>query len=345
MAELFNDIQDFKKFVGGGANVSLQMESIEPVIRSAARKYLTDWMDLPLYESLVTAYSGSPTSEEAKLIEYLQRSLAAFTMYEYSAVGKVMFTETGIHRVESETMKSAYKYQEKAYEQWMLNQGYEDKESLILFLNANLSDYPIYDASSSKSRNLASFINSAYRFRQVYSRNITRQTFEVLLALMQDMEILSILPILGDTLFALMKTEILADTLSVENVKLLPYIEDVVAYFTLKEGLKQLLVQIQGSNVMQVQLLGDQSSEEKLRPTGPALSLVIRQHDMLGNTHVNRLRAFLEANPDDYPDYTTISEEEEASQPLPVCTDRDTQIASAYFGCKKRGDNPAIVKF
>lgn len=158
---LFNDISDFKNYVGGGANVSLKMATLDPAILAAAENHIILWLGQQQWDQLVTAVAGTPSTEETALIPYVARPLAMLTMYEYKKIGGIMVGESGFHRFEDETRKSAFKYQENDYSDWMLNNGYENIERMLKFLETNEADYPLWQADDAYQRNKALFLNYA----------------------------------------------------------------------------------------------------------------------------------------------------------------------------------------
>ena len=138
MAFFFNNIEGVKEFIGGGANVSMAIESLSPVMEMAAEEHLLQWIGRDQFNDIREAYDTSDmTDQQAALLPYIQRPLAMLGLYEYSKVGGIMFDESGIHRTENEYQKSAYKYQENEYRNWMLNNGYTAIELMLNFLEAS----------------------------------------------------------------------------------------------------------------------------------------------------------------------------------------------------------------
>jgi len=346
MAELFNTIQDIKDFVGGGANVSVSIESLEPVIYSTARKHITDWISQAQYDDLVTAFAGTPDADQQNLLPYVQRALSLLALYEYSFIGAIQFSESGMHRHVTDHMQSAYKYQETNYREWMLEMGYESKEILIKFLDANSAIYTIYAESAAFKKNRSLFINYASDFRNVYSLYLSRYTFETLWPLMEDIECFAILPVLGQTLFDEIKTAIEDDTLTEDQEKLVLHIQRVVANFTIEEAIKRHLVKIQGRRVVQIEQTDDDARHQVLIGKDSAISIKLRHQEEWANRHLHKLQCFLEDNAETFPNYTTLEEQEEAEETveLPPCDSRDTLTAD-YFPCPGRRDSDSIVNF
>ncbi|MGL6148976.1 MAG: DUF6712 family protein, partial [Plesiomonas sp.] len=103
---IFIDIDDFKKYVGGGANKSLEIESIAPTIQDAFEQYLRPWLGDTLADEIL--HNATATALET-LMPHVKRPLAKLTMHKYSRIGAIQFSEGGMYRVETDNMRSAYK--------------------------------------------------------------------------------------------------------------------------------------------------------------------------------------------------------------------------------------------
>lgn len=311
---IFNDISEVKDFIGGGANLSIDMDSILPVMHDAARDHLLPWLGKDQWLALVDAVENDDAgTEEEALLPYVRRPLAHLTFYEYSKIGGIQFSESGIFRTETENMKSAYKYQENEYRNYMLTKGYEAIEELLAFLEANEADYALWSVSRAYTRNKALLINDATTFRDCYAGYLSRYTFEILRPIIEDLEIFAILPLIGQDQFDALKTAILEKSLTAEQTALLGHIQKAVASFAVREGSKRLLVRIEGRNVVQTENLEPQSYEKSTSAAGNAISLKLLQQEAWGNRHISYIKKFLDDHLEDYPLYSAWIDEQEAA--------------------------------
>lgn len=213
---LFTSITQFKEFVGGGVNVSLSLDSIAPTMYMAAQEHLLPWLGETTWADLVDAVeNNTATADELALLPYVRRPLALLTMYEYTKIGSVQFSEAGMFRTESEDMgmKSPYKYQENEYKNYMRRNGYEALELLLLFLDDRADTYTAWAAEVMPGHR-SLMINYARDFRAVYGKYVDRFTFEVIRPIIQDIETFAIRSTLGDTQYERLKAGILADDLT-----------------------------------------------------------------------------------------------------------------------------------
>lgn len=305
---IFTDITDFKSFIGKGISASFTFDELGPTILNAAELHLIPWIGQGLWNDMVTAVAGSPTTPQTDLLPYLKRPLAMLTMYEYTQIGEVLVTDQGVMRVESEESKTAYKAQVNNYREYMLIYGYQALEPLLAFLEANTGDYPLWTDADESKRNREAFINTVQQFRIAYSTEMTRYVMENLRGLMLDIEQFAIRPLLGDALFDELKAAIMAKSETDEQKTLIAKIRKAVAYFTVEEGIRQKIVANTGRAIVVLEILEPQGNVRQGSPSGEKLSLALRHHDEFGDRHISLIKNFLDENRDDYPTYKTYIE-------------------------------------
>jgi hypothetical protein len=336
--ELFASKEEFKSFIGGAINQSLEMDSIGPHIFTAADNHIIEWLGAPLYallkEGIAEEESDPGLSEVLEtLLPYVQRPLAFLTMYEYSKVGGVQFGEAGLTRVENENMKTAFRYQENEYREYMLHNGYNAIESMLKFLDSNAVSYPTWEA---KERNRSLFINYASDFRLHYNKKLNRHTFEGLRPIIEDVEYFAIATTLGETLYDALKAAILAGSVTSTQKPLVKLVQKAIANFTIREAVARKWVIVQDDRIMQIEKDKDQSSRLEKTPTGPSVSLTMRSHEITGDRYINEIIRYLNKHEADFEGW-----------PIPTAESDDTPDVS----CPERNicgpDTPAkgIVHF
>lgn len=333
-AYIFNSIQEFKEAVGGAANLSLDLDSIKPTILATYQQHLRMWIGDAQWDALVAA--SSPTSAQSALITELRRPLAMLTMYEYTKVGNVMMGEMGMHRVETEERKAAFKYQENQYRDYMLRHGWEALEFLLDFLEANVNDYPLWQDTPGYDRNRALFINRAADFRESYSYSVDRYTFESFRGIMEDVEVFAILPVIGQAQYDALKESISDRATTGEEDSLIKLIQRAVAHFTVELAAVQNMVTIQSNAVVQQERLEPQGDTRLGTVSGKVLSAYMNQNNLLANRHISYIKHYLSENIAAYPLYEAyidaLAEEAESeendSETAPSLT--DARYAGSY---------------
>lgn len=300
--ELFDDLADFKKYVGGAVNQSMDMASIEPHIFTAADNHLIEWLGAALYDLLkegIAQEESDPGLTEAleDLLPYVKRPLAFLTLHEYAKIGGIQFGESGFIRMENENAKSAYRYQENEYKAYMLENGYNSLEVMLKFLDMHAVDYPTWEG---KEKNRSLFINYASEFRNHYNKQLDRYTFEGLRPLIEDVEYFAIKNSIGDDLYDALKAAIQSNALTSIQKPLVKLIQKAVANFTIKEGVARNWIQVKGGRVIQMEILAEQGYERQGVPIGGPVSLKLRHHELMADRYINEIIRYLNKHQDDF---------------------------------------------
>jgi len=327
-AYLFTTITDLKDHVGGGANVSIQLSSIKPTVLLAYQKHIRQWLGDAQWQDLVDNVA-TPSAEQAALIEQVRRPLALLTMFEYTKIGNVQMGEMGMHRLETEDRKTAFKYQENEYRDYMLHNGFEALELMLEFLETNEADYPLWQASTGYARNKALFLNTAADFRDAYSSYISRYTFEVIRPIIQDVETFALLKVLGEGQFNDLKDGILTKSLSAAETTLIQLIQRAVAHFAIELGAVRQWVQLRGNSVVVFEKLEPQGLAREGSASGQQISALLSQDNLMANRHISYIKHYLANNLATftlYSDYldelaAAAAEEEAAADPAPSFED------------------------
>jgi hypothetical protein len=293
---LFSNISDLKTYVGGGANLSVELDSLTPIMHMTAIRHIIPYLGETTWYYLLTQYATeTPEAEATALLPYVQRPLALLTLYEYVSVGSVQLSEAGMMRVETENMKSAYKYQENQYRDWMLHNGYEALEEMIKFLMANRGDYTDWDGSAAFRRCFSATVYYAADLRDLYAKYVSRYTYEIIRPALLDVEQFAIIPMIGEAQHTRLIEGIQAEDLTADESAMLQIIQRAVAHLAVMEAAARHWVRFDGYNVVQTERSGDQGSENSMSATPAGLALKMRSEELSGNRYIAQLRKFLTA--------------------------------------------------
>jgi hypothetical protein len=308
MAIKFNSISDLKKYIGGAGNPSLHINSLNPHIDPTARKHLIEFIGQAQYDAI------DPQNAPSALDDYVLRPLAFLLMYEYVQVNAIQISEIGNLRVESDEKKTAFKYQENQYKNYMLHTGYEEIETLLRYLDANSGSYPLWTASEAFKRHRGIFLNCATDFRASYSKYLSRYTFELLRPLIEDLEFFALVPTIGEPLFKALRAEKLANTLADNRLKAVFLIQKAIANFVMEEAVQRHWVRFEGRNVVQTETLENQGYDTKMSAKDSNLAQKMRHHEEWGNRHLSYLITFLKENIADFQEYQTHLDAQTAAE-------------------------------
>lgn len=297
---LYTNIADFKAHVGGAANVSLELDSIDPTIRDTGNLHIIPWLGQALWDRL---YAGTGlTAAETALLPYVKAATAKLTMYEYAFIGGIQFSESGIHRAVSENMTSAYKYQENDYRRKMLEFGYEAVENMLKHLQTNRADLGAWVSDPASERHNAYFVRYAAEMRMHYSKYVGRYTYEILRGMVEDVEFSAIESTLPAQLYADLKAKYVAGSGSGFEKKAIFLIQRAIVHFAIEEAVQRQWCAIEGNAVVQFEQGDSQSSTYRRIPEGgKPLEVKVRFHNLWANRHLSHLKDYIYANKAEFP--------------------------------------------
>lgn len=273
MAELFTSFADFKTYVGGRVNTSLKLESLEATIYETARRHITPWVGQTFYEYLV-AGSGL-SAQETALLPFVKRPLAILTMYEWSKVGAIEVGESGMHRIESDSRKSAYRYQEREYKEDALEKGYNALETLLKYLDTNKATFTTWATSDEGLAHRTPILNYASDFRLLTLPDCDRYTFECIRPIISEVEMFGVMKQLPATFWSGFITRYLAGTLTTAEKQLRTYIRQSIAHRSIEEAVKQRWIRIDKGRIAIHEDFGDQRNTNLTMPTGTGSGLYL----------------------------------------------------------------------
>lgn len=309
MKHLITEITQLQEVVGGAVNKSVDIRSLHPYLSGVVRDYIIPHLGKQLIDDVIDRQDTIGDESLTLLLYYTRKAAGYLTLWKYADIAGVQLSDMGLLRSESENMKSAFKYQEAGYRNAMRDHGHEALEELIIFLQENATDYPLWGAERlANSRRL--FLANATQFRSVYSRYISRYSYEILQPVIEDLEAFAIQPLLGDDFFYELKELVRLDTLTNQEKELVYRIRKAIANFAIEEGTKQHWIKISGNNIIQSEHL-DQSNIE--HATDAAINVSLRHHDVTGNRHLTYIQKFLKDNIDDFETYANWQAELEAA--------------------------------
>lgn len=303
MARLFNDIDDFKKYVAVTSNV--EMESLAPSISYAIDRYILPALGEAQLNTLETAFnSNTGLAPLTYLLDKVQAALANFAIYEYLPMAEVQITESGVTRTEGTTTKTAYQNQVKTLRQTTLEKAYNYIEALYEFLEFNETSFPQWVSSEAYTKNKKLFINTARDFEKHYPITRGRETFRTLIPAMDDVENFYILPVLGQLFFDYLKGKIATKTTFPFKEKLaLNLIQKATANFTIVEASQQGWVKFVSSGVVSQQQNTSSFEMEERSANNEQFSIKIRKANEIGLKYMDQLKKYLASEIDDFPIY------------------------------------------
>lgn len=342
MAELFSTLSDLKYQVGGAISSTLELDSLAPVVYDAARRHILPYMGAE-YTNLVTAFDASSMSPAQKaLLPFVRKPLALLAMYEYAKVGGIEFGEGGMHRNETETKKSVYRYQEKEYSRYMQEKGYEAIELLLKFLTDNAATYTTWAATEEADMHRSPLLNYAGDFRRLLNVQCDRWTFECLRPIISEVEIAAVAALVPATFWSGFKSRHKAGTLTTAEKELRTRIRKAIGHFAYAEATVQHWVQYQAGRIMVMEEFGEQSAVNRTMPIQGVGTFHLNAQQLWADRNTAHWKQWVVDNPDEF---ATIFDEDSGGSNTDadawhINTDSEQATADAEEVIRK--DSPAV---
>jgi hypothetical protein len=299
MAELFSAYSQFKPYIGGRINQTVELTSLEPTIYETARRHLVPWLGSTFYNDLVIAAAGSPTTAQSNLLPYVRRALALLTVYEYSKVASVEMGESGMHRVESESRKAAFRYQEKAYQNDAREKGYDALEEMLQYLDTNAATYTTWRDSDEGKLHRETILNYSKHFRLHTDHAIDRYSYEALRPLITNQQRFNCQQALPVSFWSGFISRHAAGTLTSAEKIIRDYMRLAIAYGALEEARTMHILTIREGRVYVQEEFGEQSNTNKTLPSAGAAGL--QSFALYADRYRNMWVSYIMANPSSFP--------------------------------------------
>jgi len=304
MKLFINTIDVIKQFVA--VNASLAIETIKPYLIQAQRKFIVPVIGADLSNLLLDYYNDTKhVANELydNLIEGIQEPLANYALYLYAPIGQLQVSDAGINRVETENNKAAYQYQMNELRKSWLDAAHQAIDELLGLLDATTSDtLPVWFSSAEYVENKSLFINSAEEFtNEVPNLNYSRRLFIYLKPIIRATEKRYILPSISAALFAEIKNELRANSVSDANKALLELIRLPVALLSMSKALDSLSIEIMPSSIVENYTSMMINEKSSVQASAAKIHNLERALEQDGKAELQRVIDFLNTNHADYP--------------------------------------------
>lgn len=217
-------------------DINFQQKSLDPYIQQG-KMQVVRLLGKTLYEALDLyhndeSYEATEVEEYDALIPYAQRCLANFAMHYGLSALNVSIGPNGIGVVNTEHVAPASKDRTDTLRNDLLNAAYDAMEDMLEFLEANIDDYPAWEASDAYALQYDVIITSARKFDELLRIDRSRLTFLQWKPTMCEIEELVIAPQVSSAVLNELKTQIKAGTLTEANELILPWFQKALAYLT-----------------------------------------------------------------------------------------------------------------
>ncbi len=186
------------------------------------------------YDELDDYYNGANTGlpELDNLLPYAQRPIVYFAFLKGLDKFNVSIGNNGIGVIHNTQLAPASEKRVENLRTSILDGGYDALEYLLEFLETNIEDYPLWESSDAYAYQFEYLISSARKFDELYKIKRSRLTYLDWRPTMADVELLQINPTVSKELMDELKAQIKTNSVSVNNLKILPHLQKALAYLT-----------------------------------------------------------------------------------------------------------------
>ena len=307
---ILTDKEEFKVYLEVSAG--LTYTTALPSIKIAERRFLQPLLGDALFVLLLAAYQNAGRSVSAipdpiikRLAELAQEAVANLGMMLAVPRLSVQVSDAGIRRAESDSVKTAYQYQQLDLEESYGRAGFDALEDILGHIAANDDKFPEYKASASYQDENEFLINTGTDFSRYYTIGQSRLTFISIRYIMKRIEFGQLLPILGQKLYRKLKADQAADTLSqIQKDLLKDYIKPAIALLTIAKAVVERKVDVTSQGVtVSIKGFSNNVAQKNTATAGDTVAMA-SQLTADGNDFLNRLGTELSDNSALYPEYT-----------------------------------------
>ena len=307
---LFSDINDLKTHIGGAYTAFVKLASVAPFFEDAVNDHILPRIDSQTVDLLRGA---DLVGKRAIAAGIFKSSVAWFGVNDYMAFGGVVMTENGLMRIETDTYKTAFKYQDARYESRAIVKAWSNFDLLLKILFENPTDFPDYAASDEAALNLSHFLNFTHDFRVAGTPVPDRYTLESLFPYISDIETFMVVPFLGETLhnsllsklYSNSETDLAKKQAEMSLVKLL---RQGIAGMTYHLATIGNVIEFKGSRVLVRETSRDDAFDRTKTPSFDLLTANYNQKRDFANRYFQRAEMFIRDNAAYFPEWVGFTE-------------------------------------
>ena len=312
---LFSNITEIRDIIK--ISTSVDFDVLKPILETVDREFLRPVLGAEMHNKLLEFYNSSPdqiavpepdppvspTLEQiagatAKLLKLAQTAEIHLAYWYGFDLLNVQIMNDGFKRTETDKVKGLFKYQEDNLKSFFKAAGFNGLDSMLEYLDGpDKLCFPEFHENETGLQRKQMFIPRTDIFNQSYYIGQNRLLFMRLVQHMKIIEDMKIKLVLGETNFNFVKSEMVKALPDPKVVAILPYIRNVIAYFS-----TALLMEETGSDLGDKGLFFESISSNasdhsnKTPSTEPRIAAMIQRNTNLGNHYLQVLKNYLLSN-------------------------------------------------
>ncbi len=285
---LIKTVSEVKKYVR--VNYANNTASI-PNMDTAARKYIVPIIGQPLYDNLQQEYDAENLSDNnKKLLIYVQATLAPLAYWIELPLINIQITDAGLRKPGTADLQPVYKHDYYKALSALMNSGMDETERLLMFLETNATDYPLWTDSDAFQEYKKYFIKNGAEFTGIYKLHHPRRCWLSMTSIMQMVEDFYINSSIG----AAFAQELKSNTApSPQEKAAIALIKKSIAYLSIFHATTQRSIELTDTGFT-IQLSDpDMSDPSRMAAPAPDLERLRQEVEHIGQSHLQELVSYL----------------------------------------------------
>lgn len=286
---------------------AINFASVSRTIRDVERDAVLPVIGQALYDEINVENESGLSAPLKKLLDACRSVIGPLVVYHYTPKAEVKIGDAGAQRMETANAKTAYQNQIVNFREQNLRDAEASLEALYKLLDENPTDYADWDGTDGKNDFNQFFIRTGTDFAKLFPSASPYRNYYAIRPIMDDVQQMSVLPILGDALFAyLLNKEVTSETLSAAEFQLIRRIKKLIAYRTMADAVPLLNVRVDANGITVMSQNRALNDALNTRQAADAASLngLIKTCELNADKYRCEVVSYLTANAASFPLYT-----------------------------------------
>ncbi|WP_439557700.1 DUF6712 family protein, partial [Dyadobacter sp.] len=259
---LINSISQIRAVIGEAIRKEGTFEILKPSLVDVEENLIPSLIG----SAQLAEVAGAVDGKKAALKKLIEAAIVWNGYAEGWYSGFYEFSATGVKKQDLKDTTSLFRYQEEAVRKDILQKADKSIETLMLYLEANLADFPLYKGSPEFAQNFAYLISTPTALQRALPEIAKSfRMYNVLRAYMPRVEKKTVRSATGQALFDVLKEKIRqADQLDSYYLELLELCQDYAAAATLLEALPWISVQFSPSGIRILSVFNNLQDEKPI---------------------------------------------------------------------------------
>lgn len=304
---LFKNISEIQKFLPVG--VGNEFNRLKPHIENAEKKYIRPLLGTSLADELQEFYDTPPPepmndSQKACMVllaktQHALIHLAYFIGFDFL---NVQISDKGFQRIESQTTKGLYHYQEMNLKKYFNDSGFNGLDDVLVFLEENIVHFNEFKMADNYTVLKQSFLPTVKVVEEIpFSLLGSRLTFLALRPMVAYVEDSVIRKVLGKSIYDEVKQEMKKDEPAAKVAGLLPFIRKPLVYLASAYFMEETGASLDEKGLFFEKIDPVYRGQAKREPsTEERIAAMIARNRGIGAAYLEELKEYLDENWDDF---------------------------------------------